>query len=127
MVGYSDATVKLWDVRNYNREVKKIGYYHGDESKRQSNLSHTFAGSIKMDFFASDINQNVVLQPITYVKGLSQNRKKTHQPRIFRTAPDEKIIKKLENPEILIIQPENSCVDYDIHFTRVDLVIKSPF
>lgn len=66
MVGYSDATVKLWDVRHYKKETKKISFSDNESAgNRQSNLSHTFAGSIKMDFFGSDINHNVILQSIT--------------------------------------------------------------
>lgn len=60
MVGYSDATVKLWDARQNAREVKKIDF--GDNETSKARLSHCFAGSIKLDFFASDVNHEVVVR-----------------------------------------------------------------
>ena len=60
MVGYSDATVRLWDVRYNAREIHKIAF----AKEPKNRLASCFAGSIKHDFFASNVNQEVVVRSI---------------------------------------------------------------
>ena len=65
MVGYSDATVRLWDLRYSAKETRKIKLLEdADMPKGKHMLSRCFTGSFKMNYFATDVKGNLLIREI---------------------------------------------------------------
>lgn len=59
LTGYSDGSVKVWDIRKSSKELEKYTYAKRDT---KNDWSNTFAGSIKYDYFAHNLRADLFVR-----------------------------------------------------------------
>jgi len=94
MAGYSDGTVKVWDVRKMSKELEKYNY---GKREMKSDCTQAFAGSLKYNYFAHNLRADLFVRRKSYQEDIElldpiYSFKSSSAARLFMSKPDPKIL-----------------------------------